>query len=81
MVFVVVLATFVMLFLAFGSVVLPLKAIVMNILSLSVMYGVLVWVFQEGHLSGLLALHAERDDQPHHADPDVRHHVRAVDGL
>ena len=43
-----------MLFLAFGSVILPLKAIVMNILSLSVMYGVLVWVFQEGHLSGLL---------------------------
>ena len=51
---VVVVATFVMLFLAFGSVVLPLKAIVMNVLSLSVMYGVLVWVFQEGHLSGLL---------------------------
>jgi trehalose monomycolate/heme transporter len=50
----VTLATFVMLFLAFGSVVLPLKAIVMNLLSLSVMYGVLVWVFQEGHLSGVL---------------------------
>jgi RND superfamily putative drug exporter len=49
----VTLATLVMLFLAFGSVVLPLKAIVMNILSLSVMYGVLVWVFQEGHLSGV----------------------------
>jgi uncharacterized membrane protein YdfJ with MMPL/SSD domain len=54
MLLVVVLATFVMLFLAFGSVILPLKAIVMNILSLSVMYGVLVWVFQEGHLSGFL---------------------------
>lgn len=54
MLFVVVLATFVMLFLAFGSVILPLKAIVMNILSLSVMYGILVWVFQQGHLSGLL---------------------------
>jgi RND superfamily putative drug exporter len=47
-----VIATFVMLFLAFGSVILPLKAIVMNILSLSVMFGVLVWIFQEGHLSG-----------------------------
>ncbi|MGD0055749.1 MAG: MMPL family transporter [Acidimicrobiales bacterium] len=54
MLLVVVLATFVMLFLAFGSLVLPLKAIIMNILSLSVMYGVLVWVFQEGHLSGFL---------------------------
>jgi RND superfamily putative drug exporter len=54
MLLVMVLATFVMLFLAFGSVVLPLKAIVMNVLSLSVMYGVLVWIFQEGHLSGFL---------------------------
>jgi len=51
---VVALSTFVLLFLAFGSVVLPVKAIVMNVLSLSAMYGVLVWIFQEGHLSGLL---------------------------
>jgi len=51
---VVVLATFVLLFLAFGSVVLPVKAIVMNFLSLSAMYGAIVWIFQEGHLSGLL---------------------------
>jgi trehalose monomycolate/heme transporter len=51
---VVTLATFALLFLAFGSVVLPVKAIVMNVLSLSAMYGVLVWIFQEGHLSGLL---------------------------
>jgi trehalose monomycolate/heme transporter len=50
----VALATFVLLFLAFGSVVLPVKAIVMNALSLSAMYGVVVWIFQEGHLSGLL---------------------------
>ncbi len=54
MVLVVVLATFVMLFLAFGSVILPLKAIIMNMLSLTVMFGVLVWVFQEGHLAGVL---------------------------
>jgi RND superfamily putative drug exporter len=47
-------ATFILLFLAFGSVVLPLKAIVMNILSLSATFGVIVWVFQWGHLSGLL---------------------------
>jgi trehalose monomycolate/heme transporter len=50
----VVLATFVLLFLAFGSVVLPFQAIVMNILSLSAMYGVMTWIFQDGHLSGLL---------------------------
>ena len=47
-------ATFVLLFLAFGSVVLPLKAIVMNVLSLSATFGVVVWVFQWGHLSWLL---------------------------
>jgi trehalose monomycolate/heme transporter len=47
-------ATFVLLFLAFGSVVLPVKAIVMNVVSLSATFGVVVWIFQEGHLSGLL---------------------------
>ncbi|MCW2886710.1 MAG: trehalose monomycolate/heme transporter [Streptosporangiaceae bacterium] len=46
--------TFLLLFLAFGSVVLPIKAMIMNMLSLSAMYGVLVWIFQDGHLSGLL---------------------------
>jgi RND superfamily putative drug exporter len=49
-----VLATFLLLFLAFGSLVLPLQAIVMNVLSLSAMYGVVTWIFQDGHLSGLL---------------------------
>ncbi len=47
-------STFVLLFLAFGSVVLPLKAIVMNVLSLGATFGVVVWIFQWGHLSGLL---------------------------
>ena len=49
-----VLATFLLLFLAFGSLILPVQAIVMNILSLSAMYGVVTWIFQDGHLSGLL---------------------------
>jgi trehalose monomycolate/heme transporter len=44
----------VLLFLAFGSVVLPVKAIAMNLLSLAATFGVVVWIFQEGHLSGLL---------------------------
>ena len=48
------LSTFVLLFLAFGSVILPLKAIVMNALSLTATFGVIVWIFQWGHLSGLL---------------------------
>ncbi|MCT2591356.1 MMPL family transporter [Streptomyces sp. N2-109] len=50
----IVAATFVLLFLLTGSLLLPLKATVLNLLSLSVMFGALVWIFQEGHLSGLL---------------------------
>jgi RND superfamily putative drug exporter len=51
---VLVLATFVLLFLMTGSVVVPVKAIVMNVLSLGATFGALVLVFQDGHLSGLL---------------------------
>jgi RND superfamily putative drug exporter len=50
----VAVTTFLLLFLAFGSVVLPVKAIVMNVLSLTATFGAIVWIFQEGHLSGLL---------------------------
>jgi RND superfamily putative drug exporter len=50
----VVATTFIVLFLAFGSVVLPVKALVMNVLSLGASFGALVWIFQEGHLSGFL---------------------------
>jgi RND superfamily putative drug exporter len=50
--------TFVLLFLMFGSVVVPTKALVLNVLSLSATFGALVWVFQEGHLSGLLGFTA-----------------------
>ncbi len=46
--------TFVLLFLAFGSVVLPLKAIVMNLLSIGASFGAVVWIFQDGHLAGPL---------------------------
>jgi RND superfamily putative drug exporter len=48
------LATFVVLFLFTGSVVVPLKALVLNLLSLSATFGAMVWVFQDGHLSGVL---------------------------
>ena len=47
----VIIATMVLLFLAFGSVLLPAKAVVMAALSLSAMFGVIVWVFQEGNLA------------------------------
>ena len=48
------LVTLVLLFLAFGSLVLPVKAVLMNLLSLSASFGALVWIFQDGHLSGVL---------------------------
>ena len=48
------LATFVLLFLSFGSVVVPIKAIVLNLLSLTATFGAVVWIFQEGNLSGFL---------------------------
>ncbi|QFG23364.1 MMPL family transporter [Actinomadura sp. WMMB 499] len=47
-------ATFVLLFMFFGSIVLPLKAIVMNVLSIGASFGAIVWGFQYGHLAGLL---------------------------
>jgi len=46
--------TFVLLFLMFGSVIVPLKALVMNALSLTATFGAMVWIFQEGHLSNVL---------------------------
>jgi RND superfamily putative drug exporter len=46
--------TFIVLFLMFGSVLVPLKAVVLNLLSLSATFGAMVWIFQEGHLSGFL---------------------------
>jgi putative drug exporter of the RND superfamily len=48
------LATFIVLFLFTGSVVVPIKALVLNTLSLTATFGAMEWVFQEGHLSGLL---------------------------
>ena len=47
------LITFGLLFLLTGSVVLPLKAVVLNVLSLTAAFGALVWIFQDGHLDAL----------------------------
>jgi putative drug exporter of the RND superfamily len=46
------LIMFVVLFLLTGSVVIPLKALVLNMLSLSAAFGAMVWIFQDGHLGG-----------------------------
>jgi RND superfamily putative drug exporter len=50
----VMIVTYFVLFLLTGSVVLPLKAVIMNILSIGASFGALVWIFQQGHLSSLL---------------------------
>ncbi|HEX6789299.1 MAG TPA: MMPL family transporter [Gaiellaceae bacterium] len=49
---------FLLLLLTFRSIVIPVKAIVLNLLSVGAAYGVLVWIFQEGHLQGLLGFHS-----------------------
>ena len=49
-------ATLVLLFLLTGSVVVPVKALLMNVLSLGATFGSLVWVFQDGNLAGLLGV-------------------------
>jgi len=46
--------TFVLLFLVFGSLLVPIKAIILNLLSLTATFGAMVWIFQDGHLSGPL---------------------------
>jgi uncharacterized membrane protein YdfJ with MMPL/SSD domain len=54
MALIVALVMLVLLFLAFGSLVLPVKAIVMNLFSIGAAFGVITWIFSDGHLSGLL---------------------------
>ena len=48
------IAMLILLFLAFGSFVLPVKAIIMNTLSIGASFGAITWIFQGGHLAGLL---------------------------
>ena len=50
------LATFVLLFLFTGSIVVPIKALVLNLLMLSAVLGTMVWIFQDGHLASVLGV-------------------------
>jgi len=61
----VVLLTYVLLFLLTGSVVLPLKAILLNFLSIGASFGALVFIFQQGHFSSLLGF------TPQSLDPSI----------
>ncbi|WP_338893146.1 MMPL family transporter [Rhodococcus sovatensis] len=56
MVAIMVISTLILLFLAFGSIVLPIKAVLMAGLSLGATFGILTWIFQEGHGADLLGV-------------------------
>jgi RND superfamily putative drug exporter len=58
----VILVTYIVLFLLTGSVVLPLKAVLTNLFSISASFGAMVWIFQEGHLSQQLGFSAQSID-------------------
>jgi RND superfamily putative drug exporter len=58
------LVTLVLLFLAYGSVVLPVKAVLMNLVSVGASFGVMVWIFQDGHLADWLGFTATGFLQP-----------------
>jgi uncharacterized membrane protein YdfJ with MMPL/SSD domain len=47
-------AAFLLMLVTFRSIVIPIKAIVLNLLSVGAAYGILVWIFQDGHLESLL---------------------------
>jgi uncharacterized membrane protein YdfJ with MMPL/SSD domain len=51
-------ATIVLIFLLMGGILVPIKAIILGIISLSAAFGILVWVFQDHHLAGALSLAA-----------------------
>jgi RND superfamily putative drug exporter len=56
---IVVVSTLIVLFLMTGSVILPVKAVLMNALSLSAVFGILVLIFQDGHLQGPLGFSSQ----------------------
>jgi len=58
----VIAVTLVVLFLLTGSVVLPVKAVLTNLVSIAASFGALVWIFQQGHLSGVLGFTAQSID-------------------
>ena len=71
---------FVLLFLLTGSIVMPLKALALNILSLTAAFGAMVWIFQDGHLGAL----GTTDKDAWVANIPARsvlRRVRPVDGL
>lgn len=58
---IIVVVTLLLVFLLTGSVLIPLQAVVLNALSLTAMFGAVVWVFQDGNLSGILSFTSTGD--------------------
>ncbi len=58
-------ATLIVLFFLTGSVILPIKAVILNMLSIGASFGALVWIFQQGHLSNILGF------TPQSLDPSI----------
>ncbi|MGI8690892.1 MAG: MMPL family transporter [Thermomicrobiales bacterium] len=56
---IVMLVTMAVLFLTFGSIFLPIKAVFVSLISLTASYGALVWIFQDGHGASLLHFTAD----------------------
>ena len=78
----VVLLTFVLLMRAFRSVLLPLKAVLLNLVSLAVAIGVIVFIFQQGHGSeAIWGMRGDRRDHRVDTADDLRVPLRALDGL
>ena len=73
--------TFIVLAMAFRSIVVSLTAAITTILSAFIGFGVLTLVIQEGHLLGLTGLDTDRPDRDVRAADRVRDPLRAVDGL
>ena len=72
---------FLLLLVTFRSIVIPIKAIVLNLLSVGAAYGVLVLVFQDGWGEHLLGFQSNGGRSPLAAAVPVRGPVRALDGL
>ena len=78
---IVIVATLIVLFLMTGSVVLPIKQLVMNVLNLSAVFGILVFIFQDGRLEGLLDYRSQGCTRADDADSVVRRRLRPLNRL
>ncbi len=77
----VIALSFLLLMIVFRSILVPLKAALMNMLSIGAAYGVVVAIFQWGWGKDVIGLEHTDPDQPVRPDDHVRHPLRALDGL